>query len=120
MYASGECNTVDTEAAPYLSYKISAPKGDYTIWALTKITRQGADYIAVSVDGKEISADKLYNKGKLWRYEAEQIWRWVPIAETELSDGVHEINLYSRTIGIRFDRIYITSGDELPSAACDW
>ena len=120
MYVSGEWGTQPIETAPYLSYKIDTPAGNYTIWALTKLTRRGDNYIAVSVDGDEISTDKLYNKGKLWRYEAEQIWRWVPIAEAGLSNGEHTVNIYSRTVGIRFDRVYITIGGELPPADCEW
>ena len=120
MYAAGVWETLPTESAPYLSYIIDVPEGDYTIWALTKITRRGDNYISVSVDGDEVSSDKLYNNGKLWRYESEQIWRWVPIAESKLCGGEHTVNIYSRTIGIRFDRIYITSGEEFPPTDLEW
>lgn len=119
MYYGGKSETVTKEEAPRLNYKIKTKNGVYTVWLLTKITRRGDDYIAVSVDGEY--TDKLYGgNGKLWRYEAEQIWRWVPAAEIELKEGIHDLSICSRTKGIRFDRIYITSGEELPPTDLNW
>lgn len=120
MYAEGALETLDAENAPCLNYAVNVGGGEYTVWLLTKITRRGDNYISVSIDGELVSVDKLYCKGKLWRYEAEQIWRWVPAAEISLTEGCHEMGIISRTVGIRFDRIYITKGNEFPPSDLCW
>ena len=120
IYAEGTDIKADIGKAPYISYMIDVKSGLYTVWTFVKITRRGNDYIALSVDGAAVAEEKLYNGGKLWRYENEQIWFWVPAAEIALTEGIHTIKIYSRTSGIRFDRIYITSGDELPPPDGRW
>ena len=64
--------------------------------------------------------ETLYNKGCLWRYESEQIYRWVPIAGLKLLPGNHELALYSLASGLRFDRIYLTKEAELPPMDGEW
>ena len=102
------------EAAPSLNYQISCDGGSYRIWVLTKFnSRENAD-VALAVDQKEIPAALLYGEGNLWRYEAEQVWRWIPLTETELTKGIHTLSLKVYASRIRIDRIVLSKNGELP------
>lgn len=104
------------EEAPSLNYQISCDGGSYRVWVLTKFnSRENAD-VALAVDQKEIPAALLYGEGNLWRYEAEQVWRWIPLTETKLTRGTHTISLKVFASRIRIDCIVLTKNGELPRA----
>ncbi len=67
-----------------------------------------------------IPANALSFGGNLFRYETEQIYQWIPAAELTLSEGTHVLTLYSVNAGIRFDRFYLTKGEELPPVDSVW
>ena len=110
------------ENAPALNYKIDvAGSACYTIWALMKINVMKNGGVAVSVDGTELSKEEQYNKrGRVWRYEAEHNWRWVPLAKTGLETGEHILTISALEADYRFDRIIITNSDELPKEEMYW
>ena len=108
------------ENAPGLHYRFKCQGGNYTLWLLCKFNiKEEADY-NVSVDGELLTADRLYGEGCLWRYEAEQIYRFVPLVDLQLSCGEHELQLRSLVGGLRFDRIYLGKSGVLPPADSDW
>ncbi len=108
------------ENAPGLHYRFRCQGGNYTLWLLCKFNiKEEADY-RVSVDGELLPADRLYGEGCLWRYEAEQIYRFVPVADLQLSCGEHEVQFRSLAGGLRFDRIYLGKNGKMPPADSDW
>lgn len=108
------------EAAPGLHYRISCAGGKYTIWMLTKFNVREEGAFSIGIDSGIIPGDRLYRGGELWRYEAEQIYRWVPAARVELEAGEHELHMLALASGMRYDRLYLTRGEEQPPADKDW
>lgn len=106
--------------APSLNYYFECEGGKYTVWILAKFNAKSDSVYGMGIDGEQISEEKLYGNGCLWRYEAEQIYRWVPVTCVELAKGEHTMHIYSLASGIRFDRIYITRGDEYPPLDEKW
>lgn len=110
--------------APAINYKIacSSSGGRYTVWAYMRTHHIRPSNCGVSVDNVPISDDRLYNNGRrIWRYESEYIWRWVPLAvDVDLDRGEHLISITSLHASVRFDRIFITKNDELPPEDTKW
>ena len=106
--------------APSLNYRIKVSGGTYTVWVLAKFSEKAEAYLGAGIDKIPFSEDNLYGKGCLWRYEAEQIYRYVPIGSAQLTEGEHLLSVYSMRSGLRFDRIYVTKGDELPPTDMEW
>ena len=88
-----------------LNYRFVCQGGEYTIWLLAKFGRKEESCFGAGVDGVELSREELYHGGCLWRYEAEQIYRYAPIGKVELTEGEHLLTLYAEAPGLRFDRI---------------
>ncbi len=110
----------DLETAPSLNYRIRVKEsGTYHIWVLMKIDAEPAS-VAFGMDGRPQPLAEQYNHGELWCYEAKQIWRWTPISDMEIPAGEHIFSLYAVISSIRFDRVYLTRGDELPPDALAW
>lgn len=108
------------DEAPALHYRVWCSGGTYTLWLLAKFNVKEEAYFGVGVDNVPLSKEQCYNKGCLWRYEAEQIYRWVPLGQIEMSAGEHEVQLYALASGLRFDRAYITKGQEMPPMDGEW
>ena len=108
------------ENAPSLNYRILCGGGEYTVWMLSKFNVQDEGYFSMSVDGETIPQEKLYRKGGLWRYEAEQIYRWVPAAGITLEKGEHTLSVLALASGMRYDRFYLTTGDGQPPMDTEW
>ncbi len=120
MYIREPELTWQPENAPALNYRVKCSGGEYTVWILAKFSVREESFFGVGVDGTPLDKDALYKKGCLWRYEAEQIYRWVPVATTALSAGEHELQILALASGMRFDRIYVTKGRELPPMDGKW
>lgn len=103
-----------------LHYRIRCSGGLYTLWLLAKFNIKEESSFGVALDGEAWSREKLYGQGCLWRYEAEQIYRWVPLGQAELTEGEHTLRLWAPASGLRFDRIYLTKGSELPPTDGEW
>ncbi len=108
------------DETPVLQYRFRVNGGIYTFWMLTKFNLGEESGYGVYVDGAQLPDERLYLKGRLWRYEAEQIYRWVPAAEISLDAGEHVLAVSSPDGGIRFDRFYLTKGKELPPTDAVW
>lgn len=108
------------ERAPSLQYRMDCSGGTYCVWALTKFNSRENAAFSLAVDGQEIAAPSLYGGGNLWRYEAEQAWRWIPMTKTTLKEGVHTLTLTLYASGIRIDRIYMTKQGDLPPLDGEW
>ncbi len=116
------CQTAGDEVvpAPALHYRIRCSGGSYVLWLLAKFNIGERAGFGVALDGEFWDRDALYRKGSLWRYESEQIYRWVPLLKAEIEAGLHELLLCPLSPGLRFDRIYLTKGKELPPMDGDW
>lgn len=118
---SGLCLYVrEQHTASALHYRFECGGGAYTLWMLVKFRDAEASHYGVSVDGARISEEALSFGGDLFRYETEQIYQWVSVAVLTLSEGTHVLTLYSVNAGIRFDRFYLTTGEELPPVDSEW
>lgn len=106
--------------APSLHYRFHCEGGEYTVWMLTKFNDAAESWYALGMDGAELEKEKLYQKGQLFRYESEQIYQWVPAAKLRLEAGEHVLDVYSMASGMRFDRFYLTRGEELPPLDSEW
>lgn len=108
------------ENVPSLNYRVRCEGGTYTLWMLSKFNVREEGFFGVGMDGERIPLEKLYGKGSLWRYEAEQVYRWVPAAQILLEKGDHILQIYAFASGMRYDRFYLTRGTELPPTDIEW
>lgn len=106
--------------APGLYYRIHCTGGDYRLWMLSKFNVIEECFFGVGIDGEILPEERLYERGSLWRYEAEQIYRWVPICLLRLEAGEHVLSVYALASGMRYDRFYLTKGGELPPGDVEW
>lgn len=106
--------------APSLQYRLKCQGGSYTVWILMKFNSIEDSNMTIGFDGQMELPENIYQGRRIWRYSAEQVWRWVPVYQTNLSAGEHLLGIYCLASGIRFDRIYITKGEELPSTDEMW
>ena len=114
----GLCRT--PENAPCLNYRFRCEGGRYAVWMLTKFNVREEGFFGIGIDGKQIPAEKLYGNGGLWRYEAEQVYRWVPAATIPLARGEQTLHIYALASGMRYDRFYLTKGEEQPPMDTAW
>lgn len=110
----------EENAAPGLNYRIECAGGEYKLWLLSKFNLQEESSFGIGVDGAPLPKERLYGNGSLWRYEAEQIYCWTPVARVELARGEHTISVYALVSGMRFDRLYMTNGKTLPPQDFNW
>ena len=110
----------DCLEAPSLNYRLQCEGGKYTLWLLACFGLREESRFGVGLDGKALPPEELYGKGSLWRYEAEQIYRWVPVVKRELSAGEHLLSLYTKAAGLRFDRVCLIRGEGLPPMDIEW
>lgn len=108
------------EEAPNLNYQIRCDGGTYDFWVLLRIDPASPSYLGVAADGNFVDRTLLYNSGKTWRYEAEQVWRWIPLAGLALSGGKHVLTLAVLASGVRIDRLYLTRKGDRPPVDCSW
>ncbi len=106
--------------APSLNYRICCAGGAYTLWMLSKFNVLEEGFFSVGIDGGMLPGEALYGKGSLWRYEAEQVYRWIPACRLELEAGEHVLAIYALASGMRYDRFYLTRGQERPPVDAEW
>lgn len=108
------------EKAPALHYRFRCKGGDYAIWLLCKFNRKEEAYYGVGLDDVTFPGEKLYRGGNLHTYEGEQIYRWVLLTKCEIEQGEHVLHIYSMASGVRYERLYLTKGAELPPTDAEW
>lgn len=67
-----------------------------------------------------LERSELSGGERIGNYCGERVYRWVKLWKQELAAGVHEIGIYTPSSANRFDRIYITKGEEYPLNDSDW
>ncbi len=106
--------------APSLNFRFLCGGGSYTLWMLSKFNFWEEGVFAVGLDNQPLPAESLYGNGRLWCYEAEQIYRWIPAAGINLEKGEHLLCIYALASGMRFDRFYLTNGSQEPPLDSVW
>jgi len=102
--------------APSLHYVFDARGGTYRIWAKILIWGKSESHFTIGLDDKIYSEQDLYGGQDIWRFSAENIWRWVPLADVKLRGGKHTLRYFALSAGVRLEQFYITATDELPPA----
>ena len=120
MYIRNAGTAWEEKEAPSLNYRIRAEGGSYHIWLLCRFGLKEESRTLAGMDGRTLPSLPGHRDGFLWRYEAEQVYRWVPVAEAELTPGEHTLQIFCMTSGMRFERICMTKGEELPPADLEW
>ena len=110
----------DEKEAPCLNYRIRMEGGSYYIWLLCRFGLKEESRVLAGMDGKALAPLPGHRDGFLWRYEAEQVYRWVPLAKTEAAPGEHTLQIFCMTSGMRFERICLVKGEDLPPADLEW
>ena len=106
--------------APSLQYRMNLNGGSYTIWVHMKIKDAFQTRIALGMDGVLQEEDSVYQGYEIFRFSAEQAWRWVPLWKNSFREGEHTLGIYLMSSGMRIDRIYMTKGNELPPEDYRW
>ncbi len=120
MYLRGTGKNWSPSDAPSLNYRFACEGGRYTVWLLAKFNVKEESRYAIAIDGEQLKEEVLYGNGCLWRYESEQIYRWVPVTAVRLEKGEHLLQLGCLAAGMRFDRIYLKTGEEYPPSDEEW
>lgn len=105
---------------PSLHYRIVCEGGRYSLWILTKNESYDGAELLADIDGRILTAEQTGGGERLGNYCGERVYRWERLWQQELDSGMHEIGIYTPSSVNRFDRIYITSGDELPPTDNEW
>lgn len=106
--------------APSLNYRVNCRGGEYVLWLLVKFGMKEEFNFGVGMDGRVLEKEELLSKGNFWRYEAEQIYRYVPVARLSLTEGEHLLTIYAKAAGMRFDRVCLMKGENLPPMDSEW
>ncbi len=105
---------------PSLHYRILCDGGIYSMWLLMKNESYDGAELLADIDGKVLERSELSGGERIGNYCGERVYRWVKLWKQELAAGVHEIGIYTPSSANRFDRIYITKGEEYPLNDSDW
>ena len=111
----------DPSEAPGLHYRLEVTRpGVYRAWFLVKFDDGTDDSFHLAVDDVVLAADELHHGGDLATYGDRQVWLWALVATVELSAGPHTLSILARESGLRVDRVYLTTGGELPPTDAHW
>ena len=105
---------------PSLHYRIVCESGRYSLWILTKNESYDGAELLADIDGRILTAEQTGGGERLGNYCGERVYRWERLWQQELDSGMHEIGIYTPSSVNRFDRIYITRGDEFPPTDNEW
>lgn len=105
---------------PSLHYKISCSGGTYSLWLLMKNESYDGAELLADIDGQILEKSEIAGGERIGNYCGERVYRWVRLWQHKLSAGIHEIGIYTPSSANRFDRIYITKGEEYPFTDSVW
>lgn len=95
----------EEEKAPTLHYSFICDGGEYTIYVLMRLYSSKQSRIPMLIDGEP--ALLSWRNDSPWRYEAEKLFRYVPMCKTVLSPGEHSIDIKLLYSGVRVERIIL-------------
>ncbi|MCR4903718.1 MAG: glycosyl hydrolase 115 family protein [Butyrivibrio sp.] len=115
MYIRQEGRTFEENSnAPSLHYRIKVSGGIYKIWVRLYMWGPESSHFTIGVDGELFKEEELFNGVPIWRYSNENIWKWIPLTDIELSEGEHEIVFVCLSSRLRLEQIYMSTGKEKP------
>ncbi len=107
MYIEEEGFSWAATDAPSLRFTVQAEGGHYCIWVHTWQWGTDSSHYTVGIDGAIVPEKELYGGRSLWKYASEHVWKWAPVWECDLSEGQHEISVYSLSSRLRINQIRI-------------
>lgn len=111
----------DPHKAPGMHFALAIGlPGTYRAWLLVKFDDNKDDSCVIAVDGIPQPLHDQYSRGELCAYGLRQRWIWVCISDIDLRSGAHTFSIIARKSGLRVDRAYLTTGDELPPVDALW
>lgn len=111
----------DPQEAPGLHYALDvATPGRYHVWLLVKYDDRTDDACLIALDNIVQPASEQFSGGSMCTYGTRQVWLWALVSDLEIPAGRHTLSILARTSGLRVDRLYLTTGDELPPADATW
>lgn len=111
----------DPVTAPSMNYAVDVgTTGTFHVWLLVRLTSHDDDACWLAVDGTVQHAHRQHSGGDLYTFGTQQIWFWSAFSDIELTAGRHTISVIARKAGLLIDRLYLTTGDELPPLDADW
>lgn len=116
----GPAGRTESGEFPSLNYRIQCRGGEYVLWLLLKFGMKEEFDFGVGIDGRVLPKEELLSRGNFWRYETEQIYRYLPVARLALAEGEHLLSIYAKAAGLRFDRICLVKGEALPPMDSEW
>lgn len=102
------------DEAPKLSYKIRTNDGEYYLWLRSFSWGNDELDLAIYIDDVLYAKKDMCGGKSIWCYSSENIWKWVPLLKTDLTQGEHTIEICALSSKLRLEQIYLTSGEELP------
>lgn len=105
LYFRGRGLSFTEETAPSLEYDFLAEGGSYTIYALMKYSENKASRIHIDIDGEPMKSH--WTNERPWRYEGEQPFRYVPLFNCELSQGMHRLKATIYASNLRIEKFVI-------------
>jgi hypothetical protein len=111
----------DPVTAPGLHYAIDVERaGTYHVWLLVKFDSNDDDACLLALDGTVQPPQQQFSGGDLYSFGTQQIWFWTLLSDLDISPGHHTLSVLARKSGLRIDRLYVTTGDELPPVDAEW
>ncbi|ASA24062.1 glycosyl hydrolase 115 family protein [Paenibacillus donghaensis] len=107
--------------APGMHYRISIyTPGVYHVWLLIRHHNGQSDSCYLALDGTARPLSEQFGGGELHTYNTAQAYYWCHISDLELTRREHVLSILARKSQLRVDRIYLSTGDELPPADAQW
>lgn len=109
------------QQAPAMNYRISIDTpGTYGVWLLIRHYNDKSDSCYLALDGQVQPLSEQFGKGTLHTYNTAYVYYWCLISDLTLTAGEHVFSILARKSQLRVDRIYLTTGEELPPVDADW
>lgn len=111
----------DLTHSPGLHYALDvSTAGTYHVWLLVKLSARDDDACVLALDGTVQPPEEQFSGGHLYTFGTQEIWFWTLLSDLHLPAGRHTLSVLARTSGLRVDRLYLTSGTELPPPDAAW
>lgn len=107
--------------APEMNYRLCCKQDAvYHIWLLMKYDDERHFRCRFSMDGEDLHDTALICRDRFHTYRTVSVWCWQKLISVRMQPGEHVFSIAAETTGIAIDRIYMTTGDELPPLDEAW
>ncbi|MGI5186897.1 glycosyl hydrolase 115 family protein [Promicromonospora sp. CA-289599] len=111
----------DPTHAPGLHYALDiTTAGTYHVWLLVKFSARDDDACVLALDNTIQPPEEQLAGGDLYAFGTQEIWFWTLLSDLPVPTGRHTLSVLARKSGLRVDRLYLTTGTELPPADAAW